>query len=211
VAGETDDKSVLRLRRKLMRNALAILMVSHGPPLLLMGDEMGRTKHGNNNTYCHDSELTWLDWTLLEENADLFAFVRRCIAFRKAHPILRSRYHFTGTDVMGSGYPDISWHGVRAWHPDWADYSRTLAFMLDGEHAFDGFVTDDMIYVAMNMHWEQHRFELPHLTNRRLWYRFVDTGKPPPHDITDVNDERRLEDQHCYDVPPRSVVILVGR
>ncbi|MEM6283631.1 MAG: glycogen debranching protein GlgX [Chloroflexota bacterium] len=209
--GETDNPVINELRSILMKNAIALLMVSHGTPLLLMGDEMGRTKHGNNNTYCHDNYLTWLDWNDLDRNATIFNFVSKCIAFRKAHPVLRPREHFCGQDRIGSGYPDVSWHGLNAWQPDWSDYSRTLAFMLDGAHASDGMATDDMIYVAMNTHWEPHEFELPHLSNRRRWYRFVDTGASSPEDITDVGHERFLKFQSHYTLQPRTVVILVGR
>lgn len=211
VEGETPDPNVMRLRYQLMRNALTIMMMSQGTPLLLMGDEVARTKHGNNNTYCHDGELTWLDWSLVDANDDLYRFTQNLIAFRKAHPVLRSRHHFMGRDLMGSGYPDISWHGVKAWEPDWADYSRTLAFLLDGAHALDGLGTDDSIYVAMNVHWESHVFELPHLTNRRRWYRFVDTARSAPNDICEVGSEKRLRNQRQYHLGSRSVVVLVGR
>ncbi|MEO1378274.1 MAG: glycogen debranching protein GlgX, partial [Cyanobacteria bacterium J06635_10] len=159
--GWTENPSINNLRRRQIRNALAILMVSQGVPMLLMGDEIGRSKGGNNNTYCHDNELNWLDWALLKDNSDLFEFVKRCIAFRKAHPILRNR-HFLNQDDHGSGYPEISWHGIQAWNPDFTDYSRTLAFMLCGKQASD-ISEDDYIYVAMNMHWETHSFEIPSL------------------------------------------------
>jgi len=211
VEGETDDPRINALRTKLMKNTVALLFTSHGTPLMLMGDEMGRTKYGNNNTYCHDSELTWMDWNKLDENPDLFRFFKQCIAFRKAHPVLRNRYHFTGEDVMGTGYPDVSFHGIYAWQPDWNDYSRTLAYMLDGAHAFDGLVRDDTIYVGMNMHWESHVFELPDLTDDRRWHAFLDTGKPPPHEIVEVGQEVLLDHQHSYKLQPRSVIVLVGR
>ncbi|MEO0563460.1 MAG: alpha-amylase family glycosyl hydrolase, partial [Chloroflexota bacterium] len=209
--GSTNDSSILALRHQLMMNAFTILMVSQGTPLLLMGDEMGRTKYGNNNTYCHDSDLTWLDWNLLDRNANLFRFVKRMIAFRHAHPILRSRHHFLGRDDVGSGYPDISWHGLNAWEPDWGVATRTLAFMLDGAHAFDGTSTDDMIYVAMNVHWEPHQFELPRLTRGRRWHRFVDTGRYGKQVIEEVGAEPRMRNQRTYDLTERSVVVLVGR
>ncbi len=209
--GDTSNREIIKLRLRLMRNAMALLMVSHGTPLLLMGDEMARTKHGNNNTYCHDNELTWLNWSLLDAHADVFRFVKNLIQFRKEHPILRSRHHFTGRDLIGTGYPDVSWHGLDAWCPDWADYSRTLAFMLDGGHALDGLAADDMIYVAMNMHWEGHDFGLPMLTNNRAWYRFADTYLPAPHDVVTPGSEPLLGDQAYYPVGPRSIVILVGR
>ena len=130
-----------------MKNAMAILFISHGVPMLLMGDEMGRSQKGNNNAYCHDNELTWLDWRLYRDNHELVRFVRTLIAFRNAHPVLRSAHHFRNTDYVGSAFPDISWHGVTPWAADWSGYSRTLAFMLCGHHARGGTVKDDHLYV----------------------------------------------------------------
>ncbi|MCB1803522.1 MAG: glycogen debranching enzyme, partial [Gammaproteobacteria bacterium] len=151
--GPTDDPAILALRGRLMRNAIALLMVCQGVPMILMGDEMAHTKLGNNNTYCQDNELSWIDWRRVRENANLWRFFRCCIAFRKAHPILRRRYHLHERDMIDSGYPDISWHGPREGKPDWSPHSRTLAFMLCGLHGLllPGRTADDYIYVAMNM------------------------------------------------------------
>ena len=106
--GESDDVAVTDLRERQMKNFLSILMVSQGVPMLLMGDEIGHSKGGNNNSYCHDSELNWFDWRQLRENESLFRFLRYLIAFRKSHPILRRRSYHQHRDVVGSGYPDIS-------------------------------------------------------------------------------------------------------
>src|SRR5258707_12338382 len=110
-----------------MKNAVAMLLLSLGVPMLLMGDEMGRTQCGNHNTYCQDNELNWLDWRELEKNADLFAFFKNRIAFRMAHPALRSCRYLGGGDG-----PRMSWHSGRAWQADWSSDARTLAFLLDG-------------------------------------------------------------------------------
>ncbi|MEM7715214.1 MAG: glycogen debranching protein GlgX [Cyanobacteria bacterium P01_A01_bin.68] len=207
--GWTENPSINNLRRRQIRNALAILMVSQGLPMLLMGDEIGRSKGGNNNTYCHDNELNWLDWALLKDNSDLFEFVKHCIAFRKAHPILR-QHHFLNQDNNGKGYPDISWHGIRAWNPDFMDHSRTLAFMLCGKQASD-LSEDDYIYVAMNMHWETHCFEIPSLPPSIRWHVFVNTGVTPPEDSWEPGYEPKLDLQQKIIVGSRSLVILVGR
>ena len=105
------------LRHRQIKNALAMLMVSQGVPMILMGDEMGRTQGGNNNTYCLDNELNWLDWRLLETNHGLFRFFKNMIAFRRAHPVLRSKSHFRNQDYVGSGYADITWHGTGPGRP----------------------------------------------------------------------------------------------
>ncbi|MCW5848796.1 MAG: glycogen debranching protein GlgX [Anaerolineae bacterium] len=209
--GETNDWGVIVLRRRQMKNALAMLLLSQGVPMLLMGDEVARTQYGNNNTYCHDNELNWLDWELVEANQDLFHFVKNLIAFRMAHPVLRHKSHLRGFDYRGSGYPDISWHGVKAWQPDWSASSRSLAFMLCGKHLEDGDIADDYIYVAMNMHWEAHGFELPRLPAGMNWYVAANTSAAPPEDSWQPGTERLLSEQSYILMGSRSVAVLVGR
>ncbi len=204
--GQTDTIEINILRKRMIKNSLAILMMSRGTPMILMGDEMARSKQGNNNTYCHDNDLTWLNWGNLEENYDVFNFFKRCIAFRHAHPILRSPYHFSHEDQVGSGYTDISWHGTRARDPAWGDHARMLAFMLDGQHA-----DDDSVYVAMNMYWEPHQFELPHLYNNWRWHMFADTSALDQPEIYKPGSEPVLSDQDSILVNARTVIILVGR
>jgi glycogen operon protein len=207
--GWTDDPAINELRGRQMRNAIALLMVSQGVPMLLMGDELGRSQNGNNNTYCHDNELNWLNWDLLESNRDLFQFISHCIHFRRAHPVLRNRYHFQNRDYVGSGYADITWHGTQAWNADWSPDSRTLAFMLCGRHAKQGTEPDDFIYVAMNTHWQTHWFGLPGLPPELRWRVAMNTGTTPDH--FPCGEEPALEDQQGLLVRDRSVVILVGR
>jgi glycogen operon protein len=207
--GRTDDPAILSLRERQMKNAIAMLMVSQGVPMILMGDEFGQSKSGNNNTYCLDTEVNWLDWSLRERNEEYFRFVKTMIAFRRAHPGLRSKDHFRNTDYMGSGYPDISWHGIRAWQPDWE--GRALAFMLCGRHAKGGTASDDYIYVAMNVYWEALPFELPRLPEGMRWHVFANTSMPPPEDLFEPGSEPELADPSTYMVGARSVVILVGR
>ncbi|MCK9463557.1 MAG: alpha-amylase family glycosyl hydrolase, partial [Proteobacteria bacterium] len=207
--GPSDDPAILALRRRQMKNAVAVLMVSQGVPMVLMGDEVGQTKYGNNNTYCHDGELNWLDWSAAEHNADQLRFFRNVIAFRRAHPALRNRDHFQNRDYRGSGYADISWHGIRAWQADWD--GRVLAFLLCGDHAKNGNAKDDMIYVAMNMYWDALPFELPGLPRGKSWHVSTNTSMSSPDDIHPPGKEPRLADQGSVLVGGRSVVILVGR
>jgi glycogen operon protein len=201
VEGPTDDPAVKRLRSRQVRNALALLLVSQGVPMLLMGDEIGRTQRGNNNPYCHDNEVSWLDWRLREANADLFAFVKHCVAFRKAHPMLRNRV------AVGA---NITWHGLSAWRADWSGHCRTLAFMLSGGSP-PGSGAAMAIYTAMNMHWQSHRFALPALPAGVHWHQFANTGLPSPADIVPPGSEPPLADQCWLLVGDRSVVILVGK
>ncbi|NEQ38338.1 MAG: glycogen debranching protein GlgX [Okeania sp. SIO3I5] len=209
--GWTDDSGINALRSRQMRNAIAIMMVSQGVPMLLMGDEIGRSKNGNNNTYCHDSELNWLNWKFLETNAELFRFVKNCIAFRKAHPVLRNRHHFRNQDYAGSGNLDITWHGTQVWNADWSAHSRTIAFMLCGKHAKEATEQDNDIYVAMNMHWESIWFDIPGLSGGKKWHVFANTACASPEDAWEPGNEAVLENQQGLLVGDRSVVILVSK
>ncbi|MCP5098561.1 MAG: glycogen debranching protein GlgX [Chloroflexi bacterium] len=206
--GITEDQNILNLRQKLMRNSIAILMMSRGVPMIHMGDELAHTKNGNNNTYCQDNELNWLNWTQQEDNGDLFRFFQQCIAFRKAHSVLRGTEFFHSKDVVNSGFPDISWHGVTSWDPDWGTHSLTIAFMLCGKHANP---VDDDIYMAMNMHWDAHTFEIPRLRNGDKWHLFANTDLPSPEEVAVPGKEAVLENQQSILVGARSIVILVGR
>ena len=206
--GPSTDPAVRALRTRQAKNAVAILLLSQGVPMLLAGDEMGRTQRGNNNVYCQDNELGWLDWGLLDANAELFAFVKHCIAFRRAHPATATQH--PGHEPGAGGFM-LSWHGTRAWHADWSDTSRILAFMLQGHPPLPGMHDLDSIYVVMNMHWEANWFELPRLTPGMSWHVGINTGAPAPGDKWPIGAEPTLSDQAGILVGEHSVVVLVGR
>lgn len=209
--GECDDEGINTLRHKQIKNAISFLMVSQGIPMILSGDEMGNTQFGNNNAYCQDNEIGWLDWNNLEKNFDLYNYFRKIIAFRKQHSVLRHEYHLGYCDYKNTGYPDISWHGVKAWHPETGYNNLTAAFMLNGCYAETNGVPDDFIYVAMNMHWEMHGFELPQLPEGKLWHIFANTDVAAPYDIVEPGEEIVMDNQQEVLVGARSIVILVGK
>jgi glycogen operon protein len=210
--GPTEDPGINALRHRQIKNFLAIMMVSQGVPMILMGDEVGRTQNGNNNTYCHDNELNWMDWGLLEKNADLLCFASNVIGFRNAHPILRNRDFFRHADYLGKGLPDMSFHGTQPWQPDWSDSnSHTLAFMLCGDYAKGATQRDDHVYVAMNMFWDSVWFSLPKLPNGMLWHVAANTGVSAPEDSWEPGSEPTLSNQDNVLLGGRSVIILVGR
>lgn len=210
--GQTDDPGINQMRHRQMKNFATILMVSQGVPMILMGDEVGRTQNGNNNTYCQDNILNWFDWALVDKNADLLQFFQHVIAFRRAHPVLRSRTHFTHTDYLGTGLPDISFHGTQAWQPDWSGGNQhTLAFMLSGDHAKGGKAKDDHIYVAINTYWDALSFGLPQLPHGKRWHIAINTSMPAGQDIWTPGQEPLLGDQSHVWVGNRSVIVLVGR
>jgi len=201
VEGETTDKKIIELRKRQIKNFMVILMLSQGVPMILMGDEMGKTQKGNNNAYCQDNEINWLDWSKLEENRDIYNFVKNMIKFRKSHPSLKRSHFFTDTDVDGNGISDISWHGIKAGKPDWSEDSKTLAFMIDGG---DIEVKDNDIYVALNSYHEDLEFELPKIPGKK-WYRVVDTNKK-----NDYLDIPVVVDSETYIVGGRGSVIFIS-
>jgi len=209
--GLTDDPEVLSLRRRQIKNAISMLLTSQGVPMFIMGDEVGRTQRGSNNTYCQDNEMNWFNWEQAEQETELFRFFQMLIAFRLAHPVLRNGFFLRGEDYMGSGYPDISFHGTSPWKPDWSSDSRVLAFLLDGKHARGGTVQDNYIYVAMNSHWEGHSFGLPTLPDNLQWHVVANTGVATPQDIWEMGQEPLLSDQTYFMMGPRSVAILIGK
>ena len=208
--GETDDLAVNRLRSRLQRNAMALLFLSQGVPMLSMGDELGRTQHGNNNAYCHDAEWNWLDWTPGDEAEGLSRFVSLLAGFRRRHSQLHREDFFTGTDTWKCGYPDISWHGVKAWVSDWGSESRSLAFLIAGNPNAASGPEEDFLYVAFNMWHEGLTFELPKLPVGMRWRRVVDTSRPSPDDFLEQGTEQLLRDQSALPIGDRSVVVLIG-
>jgi len=205
--GESTDPGVNALRAQMMKTAICLLMVSRGVPMLLMGDEFGRTQHGNNNAYCHDDDLGWMNWALAEDNAGLLRFTREMIRFRHQHSVLRSRSFFEHRDRVGSGYADITFHGTQTWRPDFSPGSRCLAFRLDGAHAGS---PDNSIYVAINMFWDGLPYELPSPGEGKRWKVAVNTSMPSPQDICPTSEAPFLEDQSSAIVGPRSIMVLVA-
>ena len=208
--GESTDEGVIFLRKKMIKNALTLLLLCRGIPMILSGDEIGNTQFGNNNAYCQDNEISWINWQNLEDNSELFYYAKNMIGFRHNHPVLRGNKFFQNRDYMNTGYADISWHGTQAWNADWSGYSRTIAFLLDGKHAKGGTVEDNTIYVAINMHWESHQFEIPKLPNGR-WYVVANTDMPKGSDIFAEGEERILDGQTNFMVGSRSVVVLMAK
>jgi len=202
IEGETGDAAVEALRERQIKNFATILLLSRGVPMILAGDEIRRTQMGNNNAYCQDNEISWLDWTFLEKHAGLFRFWKRMIEFRKKHSTLRNRYFFNGA-VNESGIPDVSWHGTTLNSPGWSDPdARALALTLGG------FKGESNIHVMMNMYWEALDFEVPLLPDRG-WVKAIDTAAISPHDIADAGTEPPFN-SHICSVGGRSIVVLVS-
>ena len=174
--GKTRKKAVLRLRRRQMKNAMLLLLTAQGTPMIVSGDEFGFSHRGNNNPYCQDNAVNWLDWRLAEENGDFLAFVKSAVAIRKAHPILHCPEELTMLDYLSCGFPDLSYHGEEAWKLRTDRQSRIAGLMYCGSYAKRSHKEDDeSFYIAYNMHWEEHDFALPALPEGRTWMRILDT------------------------------------
>mgnify|MGYP000656113466 FL=1 len=178
VEGDTTDPSVLALRRKMMMNACAVLMCSRGTPMFLAGDEFADTRYGNNNPYCQDNLISWLDWSLLEKNRALYEFFRYMIHFRKAHACIRK-------DLEPSylGFPSMSLHGLTPWKPDLPESSHTACVLFSGYD--DSLHKEDLVFLAVNTHWCSASLTLPQLPDGYTWKIAVNTGDKKQQTFTD--------------------------
>ena len=201
--GETDDPEVLSLRRRMIRNACAVLMCSRGTPMFLAGDEFGNTKFGNNNSYCQDNITSWLDWRMLEKNKDLFEFFKFMIAFRKKHPVIHKQLP---TSVCGMD--PIHTHNLNAEETDIPRDARTFCVSFAGYDKEKR--KDDLIYVAVNTFWEDVTITLPNLHRRGAWHLSVNTyGDGNGHYCYPEGQEVRID--RSFVMRPRSVAVFTGR
>ena len=201
--GETDDPEVLSLRRRMIRNACAVLMCSRGTPMFLAGDEFGNTKFGNNNSYCQDNITSWLDWRMLEKNKDLFEFFKFMIAFRKKHPVIHKQLP---TSVCGMD--PIHTHNLNAEETDIPRDARTFCVSFAGYDKEKG--KDDLIYVAVNTFWEDVTITLPNLHGRGAWHLSVNTyGDGNGQYCFPEGQEVRID--RSFVMRPRSVAVFTGR
>jgi glycogen operon protein len=180
---------------------IATLLLSQGVPMLLGGDEMLRTQSGNNNAWCQDNEISWVDWSLTDKNADFLRFVRKMIALRRNHPTLRRRHFFRGNG-------DVQWHGTVPFLPDFSGSSRTLALSLDGGKTERE--PDRDFYMAFNAWQEAIPFTIPPAAQGRHWHRVVDTALAPPLDIVSDDQGPVVDCGTAYQVSPFSLLVLVG-
>ncbi|MBV8180674.1 MAG: glycogen debranching protein GlgX [Mycobacterium sp.] len=212
VEGPTDDPEILDLRRKQMRNIMATLMLSQGTPMIAHGDEIGRTQHGNNNVYCQDSELSWMDWSLVDKNSDQLAFTRKVTALRKSHPVFRRRRFFEGEPIRsGDEVRDIAWltpAGKEMTHQDWgSDFGKCIAVFLNGEalpepDARGQRVVDDSFLLCFNAHDHVVDFVMPNDDYAKEWTAELDT--------TDSTGEVKLvvHDGDEVSLPGRALLVF---
>ncbi len=210
--GPTDDPAVQVLRRRQARNLMTTLMLSQGVPMLLAGDEFLRTQRGNNNAWCQDNELSWINWDDYDRNADFWRFVQMLIALRRRHPVLRRREFFGGMSPIGNRRLDIIWHGTEPHCPDFGPTSRTLAFALAGDRTgrLPPGQRDRDFYVACNAWIDPLNFRIPHSPTGRPWRRVIDTALPSPDDIVELDAGPRVPFVAQYRVQAHSTIVLIS-
>ncbi|WP_343599010.1 glycogen debranching protein GlgX [Mycobacterium sp.] len=212
VEGPTDDPDILALRARQMRNIMATLMLSQGTPMIAHGDEMGRTQHGNNNVYCQDSELSWMDWALADKNADMLEFTRTVTELRVDHPVFRRRRFFAGQPIRsGDEVRDIAWltpAGEEMTPQDWdTDFGKCIMVFLNGDALPEPDkrgerVVDDSFLLCFNAHDHDVGFVMPHGDYAREWTAVLDTTEPTG------DAERVVHDGDEVWLPGRALLVL---
>lgn len=195
--GETDDSEILKLRHRMVKNAFAVMMLSRGVPMFLAGDEFCNTQYGNNNAYCQDNEISWLNWNMLDENKDNFDFFRFMISFRKNHKVIRK---YAGQ--CSFGFPEI-----QVIEPD--EYSKILRIIYSGRNAENS--EDDIICLAVNVFWEEQEFMLPSLANGLSWHIAADTGGKYIPSCVPASEEEMPQIGTRIRMAPRSVCVFAGK
>jgi len=211
IEGETDNTNIINLRKQLVKNYICYLIFSSGTPMILGGDEIFKTQHGNNNAYCQDNEISWFDWDDAKRNSDIFTFFKKTIAFTKRYTILQRRKFFLGKDLDADNIPDITWFGNNLDSPHWDDTELcTLCYRLDGgeEKSENG---DYNLFIILNPDFNIHNIKIPPVNAGEKWYRVIDTSLKNGEDFLDPGKEVLLKPSDHYIVNPRSTVVLLGK
>lgn len=215
--GTARKKKVRELRLRQMKNAVCLLLLSQSTPLIFMGDEFGNTQKGNNNPYCQDNAVTWLDWSGIRKNVALLDFWKMLIDFRRKHPILHPEKELRLIDYIACGYPDLSYHGENAWRPQ-TDYNfRHIGIMFCGKYVKKEENQEDaFLYVALNMDWVCHELALPRLPRQMVWMTAFTTGEEKEwytearkQAADNRSNERHSADLHRL-IAPRSIYVYIS-
>jgi glycogen operon protein len=199
VEGPTDDPAVEKLRNRQVKNQLTVTVLSLGVPMILMGDEVRHTQHGNNNAYCQDNEVSWFDWTRVRKHADVHRFVSLLLAQRVLRNVEHERQRVSLNTLLAGA--NQAWHGVKLYQPDWGDGSRSVAFGVELRKE------RMLFHLILNAYWEPLEFELPQPSNGNRWHRWIDTALDSPHDIATWQTAPPISGSN-YRAEPRSVVML---
>ncbi|NMF85441.1 glycogen debranching protein GlgX [Nodosilinea sp. P-1105] len=203
IEGPTQDPAVNHLRQRQIKNFLTLLFMAQGTPMLLMGDEVGRSQQGNNNAYCQNNPISWFDWAMVDKEQHLLRFTQGLIHLIQNLKVMQIEHLLRVTDNWHHE-PHIIWHGTRLGQPDWAEYSHSLAFSMCYPDA------NEHLHIMLNAYWQPLVFDLPPLDIHERWHRIVDTAVAPPRDFSYPDQSITVEGE-SYPVSPRSTVVLISR
>ncbi len=210
--GETENPAIEAIRTRQAKNMLLTLILSLGTPMLLMGDEVRRTQQGNNNAYCQDNEISWLDWSLKERYGEVFRFAREAIRLRLSHHVFLRNEFLSGKDGTRHGEADVAWFDDLGKAADWSALDGFLAYRLSGARtAIMAERDDNDFYVAMNASNRDRTVTIPPPAPGKVWLRAVDTSRDSPDDILESGREERLPGKDKYVVLARSSIVLIAR
>ncbi len=196
--GKTRKKKINQLRLLQVKNALTLLMISSGTPLLMAGDEMLNSQDGNNNPYCIDSELSWVNWNTTKDAEEIKNYLKKLITYRKDNSIFHMNKELMMADFKQTGYPDASYHSDKGWYGGFESYNRHMGIMYNCMYADKPEMK--IIYVAINLHWESHKLALPNINAKQNWKVDIETNTNEPSVID--------EDGRFITVPSRSICII---
>ena len=210
--GHSSNRALEKTRVQQIKNIMLTLLLSQGTPMLLAGDEFRRSQNGNNNAYCQDSEINWIDWTLKEKNAELFRFVRLLIELRLHHPVFHRPEFFQGKNTNYGSLPDVCWFNENGKLMDWTKADRFISFRLDGLHSEIFTDKDDNdFFVMMNPSTQDKSIRVPKSVNSKRWYRIIDTSVPSPDDFLVDGNEELINEKNVYVLPARSCAVLLSK
>lgn len=202
--GKTKKKPVLELRMKQMKNAFLLNLFTQSTPMILSGDEFANSQNGNNNAYCQDNTISWLNWSDQEKQKELLDFVKEVIAFRKEHALLHKSSEYTMVDDLACGYPDLSYHSEEPWKCHYDDLTRHFGMLYCGDYSEEEKEKGTFIFLAVNTHWVDHEFVLPKLPKKMKWKTVFDTAQKGSAKI-----EAMVEDK-SISVKERSIQVLIA-
>ncbi len=200
--GNTRKRKIMDLRKRQIKNALCLVLLSQGVPMIYAGDEMCNSQRGNNNPYCLDNEISWTNWNSNAMAKEIFAFTKMLIDFRKGHKILHLSEETRQMDYKSYGLPDMSYHGTKAWYADFSHFNRHFSAMYCGKYALiEGKQEEADVYVAYNMYWEPQQFGVPSARNKKKWKLVFSTDNG-------LENTEEIGRMHC--VPGRCIHVLAA-
>lgn len=200
--GDTRKRKIMDLRKRQIKNALCLVLLSQGVPMIYAGDEMCNSQKGNNNPYCLDNEISWTNWNSNAMAKEIFAFTKMLIDFRKGHKILHLSEETRQMDYKSYGLPDMSYHGTKAWYADFSHFNRHFSAMYCGKYALiEGKQEEADVYVAYNMYWEPQQFGVPSARNKKKWKLVFSTDNG-------LENTEEIGRMHC--VPGRCIHVLAA-